>query len=213
MVREYAAKKQRDHSAPELKIELRRMVLERIDAPAPVVLESHGGVGRIWADVYAGLPFGFVFEVDETKAAILARQRPTWAVYEADVEVALAAGACGWLPVDVLDVDPYGSPWATIGGFLESDREFAPAMWIVVQDGLRVAIRSGGAWRTDDLVPLVERYGNDLYDVYLDASRELLEHKAIRAGYRLDRFAGYYCGYQGTMTHWAARLVARPAGT
>lgn len=200
------AKKKRDHSTFDLKVALRRDVLDRIDGD-PLIMETHGGFGRLWASLYAGGRPGVVFEKDEAKAAYLGRQRPAWRVYEADCELALAAGACADVVVDVLDVDPHGSAWDTITAFLRSDRELAPEMWIVVQDGLGVKLRAGGAWHVGAIVEMVDMWGNDdLTEHYVDGCKMLIEKRAREAGYGLARFAGYPCGYVGSMTHFAAFL-------
>lgn len=81
--------KKRDNSTGKQKIALRRLMLKQMTAE-PVVMETHGGVGQVWASVYAHISQGVVFEKNEEKAAHLARQRPTWAVYEADCIKALS---------------------------------------------------------------------------------------------------------------------------
>jgi len=173
----------------------------------PVILETHGGLGRLWAACYAGVGAGVVFEKDEGKAAYLARQRPTWAVYEADCIGALVGGAGAHLEVNVLDLDPWGEPWPAIQAFFASDRPRAARLWVVVNDGLRENIRAGQAWRVESLKGMVQKYGNDLFARYLDVCRELLTEKAAQAGYSLDRFAGYHCGHTEVTTHYLALLV------
>ena len=139
----------RDASTLGQKVALRRLMLSQAQAldPSfrPVVMETHGGIGQIWAQVYAGLPAGVVFENNEEKAAHLARQRPNWAVYEADCVTALAYGAGGHLQVTVLDLDPYGEPWPAMEAFFASDRPRPDVLWVVVNDGLRAACRGQGA--------------------------------------------------------------------
>jgi len=195
----------RDNSTKREKLALRKLMMRQIDG-APVVMETHGGVGQIWASCYAHLARGVVFEKDAEKAAILAQQRPTWAVYEADCVSSLAGGAGDHLVVDVLDVDPYGQPWPTIEAFFSSERPRAACLWVVVQDGLKQKIKAGGAWAVKSLAGIVKRFGNDLLDRYIDVCRILLEEHASQAGYSLARFSGYYCGASGAMTHYLARL-------
>lgn len=194
----------KDNSTLRHKVALRMRMLALIDTP--VVLETHGGAGMIWSRCYSHLDRGVVFEKDAIKAGRLARQRPTWAVYEADTARALAAGAGAHLPVTVLDVDPYGDPWPTIAAFFTSTRPRAPRLSVVVNDGLRHKVRLGGAWTTGTLAPLVKQYGNDLHDVYLEVCQELMRTEAAKAGYALGRFGGYYCGHRGQMTHYLAVL-------
>src|SRR6185369_12380276 len=107
------------------------------------------------------------FEHDPAKAAKLGRQRPTWRVYEAEAEGALAGGVGKDLAINFLDLDPYGSPWGFLTAFLES-RTIGGPLWIVVNDGLRQKLRLGGAWHVTCLRDVVARRGNDLHDVYLD---------------------------------------------
>ncbi|MFO8154416.1 MAG: hypothetical protein R6U87_00105, partial [Thiohalospira sp.] len=100
-------------------------------------METHGGLGQIWSVCYRGLTDGIVIEKDPERARFLARQRPTWAVYQGAAEVVLAGGGGAHLCVTVLDVDPYGDPWPTIGPFFQSDRPFPETLAVAVNDGLR----------------------------------------------------------------------------
>lgn len=200
------ASKKQDNSTFEEKSALRKLMLRQMQ-DQPVILETHGGAGRLWAECYTLVKQGIVFEKDEEKAAYLARQRPAWAVYEGDCVKALAAGAGAHLLVNVLDLDPYGEPWPALSAFFESERPRAERLWVVVNDGLLAGIRSGRAWAIDSLSGVVQRYGNDLKDRYLDVCKELLIEKAAPAGYFLSRFAGYYCGHAKQMTHYLALLI------
>lgn len=177
------------------------------DAAAPVVMETHGGNGHIWQACYSEVADGVVFEKDERKVGRLARQRPAWAVYQADSVMALGSGAGRHLAVNVLDVDPYGDPWPTIAAFFASERPRPDPLYVVVNDGLRQKIKMGGAWSVGTMQGVVQRYGNDLYDVYLDVCEELMHEQAVKAGYALDRFTGFYCGYMRQMTHYLAVLT------
>lgn len=203
--------KKRDNSTFREKAALRKVMLRQL-GKQPVVMETHGGMGQVWAACYASLPEGVVFEKDEGRAAHLARQRPTWAVYEADCVEALEGGAGAHLTVDVLDVDPYGEPWPTLRAFFESDRPKAPRLWVVVNDGLRQKVKLGGAWSVGSLASIVERFGNDLHGRYLEVCEVMVGEIAAQAGYSLDRFTGYYCGYLSQMTHYLALLTQRSAG-
>jgi hypothetical protein len=195
----------RDNTTLAKKAALRRVMLRQMET-APVVMETHGGLGHVWAACYVGVEQGVVFEKDEDKAGYLAEQRPAWAVYEADCVGALKGGAGAHLEVNVLDLDPYGEPWPAMDAFFESERPRAKRVWVVVNDGLRSKVRVGGAWTTGSLAKMVRRYGNDLKDRYLEICRELLAEKAAQAGYSLSRFAGYYCGHGQQMTHYLALL-------
>lgn len=222
--------KQKDNSILRRKVELRRLGLDLLVHPekfvpaesafglmdadtapntiTPVVMETHGGYGRIYLDCYAGIADGVVFETDENKVLLLAEQRPTWAVYQANCELAIRGGAGAHLPVNLLDVDPYGDPWVTIDAFFRSERPRPDRMVVVVNDGLRQKLKMNGGWSTHSLAGMVDRRGNDaLYDDYLDVCRDLMEQKAALADYHLDSFTGYYCGHARQMTHYLALLT------
>lgn len=170
-------------------------------------METHGGYGRLYSDVYYDVFDGIVFEKDMKKSDFLARQRPYWAVYSGDCIKAISAGVGNWMPVNWLDCDPYGSPWPVISAFFETDREFSSKMAIVVNDGLRLNAKMGGSHSVDDLDNAVQLYGNDkVCDNYLEICREMMKEKAARRGYSLSRWAGYYCGHNNQMTHYAAIL-------
>lgn len=194
----------KDNSTLLQKVTLRLAMLKRVDEP--VIMETHGGYGRIWESVYSSYPDGVVFDKNPMAAAHLARQRPTWAVYEADCVGAIAQGAGAHLPVNVLDVDPYGDPWPTITAFFDSDRPRVDKLFVVVNDGLRHKVRMGSSWSVGSLASAVERYGNDLHDIYIDVCREMMKEKAVKANYTLTAWAGYYCGHAQQMTHYLAIL-------
>ncbi len=202
-----------DNSTFEQKAGLRRALrrLLRRRRTLPVICETHGGTGRLFAACYADVGAGVVFERDGAKASLLARQRPTWAVYEADCVPAIRAGAGRHLEINVLDVDPYGDPWPTIDAFLGdlapgSARPRPRRVWIVVNDGLRTSIRYGRAWADASMAEAVRRFGNDLFDRYLEVCRWRLEKQAAGAGYSLRRWVGYYAGGHAHMTHYLAEL-------
>lgn len=169
-------------------------------------METHGGMGKLYERLYAHLPIGIVFEKKPDKVNLLTKQRPTWAVYEGDCEAAIAAGVGAHLPVNFLDVDPYGSPWRVIEAFLMSDRPKPEQLHVVVNDGLRQSIQLTGGWKQKDVQPLVQRFGNGLYGKYLDCCQILMHEKATQAGYTLSRWAGYYTGKNQHMTHYWAVL-------
>jgi hypothetical protein len=200
--------KKLDNSTYTQKVALRREAIERFDDDVkPVVMETHGGAGKLYDAVYAGFKQGVVFEKDPEKAGILAIQRPTWAVYECDSTAALSEGVGSHLCIDLLDVDPWGDSWPTIKAFFSSARPFAERMVVVVNCGLRQKLRINGAWLTGSMRSMVEKYGNDLHPVYLDlVCPELLSEYAGRVGYFLDDFLGYYCGASLQITHFLAVL-------
>lgn len=185
---------------------MRKKLLREIDNP--IVMETHGGYGAVWERCYSGFEQGVVFEKDTIKADALAKQRPTWAVYECDCINALIGGAGSHIPVNFVDFDPYGEPWPVIDAFFESKREFPPKLAIVVNDGLRQMVKTTGGWNVNSLQGMVSQYGAaSMYKNYLDVCQELIEEKAKQRNYTLSRWAGYYCGHAEQMTHYAAILV------
>lgn len=196
----------KDNSTFDKKVADRMRVLARMSS-TPVVMETHGGYGKLFKSCYRSLAEGCVFETDQKKADTLSDQRPTWRVYNSDCVAAIAAGIASDMPFSLLDCDPYGEPWPVIDAFLES-RKVVPELWIVVNDGLRQKVKVGGAWNVNSLKAIVEKRGADIYETYLEVCEAMLDEKAAKAGYVLDRFSGYYCGDKKGMTHYAARLVA-----
>jgi hypothetical protein len=194
----------KDNSTFRLKANLRKKALEYL--VDPVVMETHGGAGKLFDVCYRGLEQGIVFEKDARKVKLLALQRPTWRVYQAGCEGAIKAGVGADLSVNLLDIDPYGDPWPVIDAFFESDRERPGLLCVAVNDGLRQKARTGSSWHVGSLQNAVSRYGNDLHPVYLEVCQEMLKEKARGAGYSLTRFAGYYCGYAKQMTHYLGVL-------
>lgn len=196
---------QKDNSTFEHKVALRRVAVKRAGVGA-LVLETHGGFGRIYERVYDRLA-GVVIEKDDKKAKHLAQQRPTWRVYQRDCGKALGAGLAADLAFSVIDLDPYGSPFDVLEAiFCGEPRNLAPRLQLVVNDGLRNKVKVGGAWHTARLKPIVARWGNDLYPVYLDVARELVREIVGAAGFKVAEWGGYYCGANGDMTHYLATL-------
>lgn len=199
-----------DNTTKARKIEIRRKALGFLERP--VVMETHGGFGAIWRDCYANIPAGVVFEKDPKKTAALAEQRPTWAVYEADCENAIAAGVGFHLPINYFDFDPYGSPWPVIQALFSRPRVDWPARIVLVaNDGYRLAIKLDGG-KAGIIAPFVERYGSgrNLYDHYLEICRAFIEEKSGPHGFSLTHWGGYYCGFSEQMTHYAAVLDRSP---
>lgn len=200
------ANPKKDNTTFAQKVAIRRMARRQLAPVEPVVMETHGGLGALFNACYADLPTGVVFEKKPERAEHLARQRPTWAVYEADCVKALAAGVGGHAPVNLLDLAPYGEPWPAIESFFGSPRQFADVMVIVVNDGLRQGLRMGRAWAIESLREAVAEFGNDIHDDYLAVCQWLLKKLAAQAGYDLSRFAGYYAGHVQQMTHYIGIL-------
>ncbi len=194
----------KDNSTYRLKVSLRKKALQYLDNP--VVMETHGGTGKLFDACYGDIERGIVFEKDHRKVKLLALQRPTWRVYETSCEMAIGAGVGGDLSVNLLDVDPYGDPWPTIEAFFESERERPEVLCVAVNDGMRQAVIRGGSWELSSLQNAVSKWGNDLYPIYLEVCQDLLKEKASKAGYNLTRFAGYYCGAKKQITHYLGVL-------
>ena len=197
----------KDNSTARRNVGLRLALLRELEArgTAPIVMETHGGWGYLGRHCYAEAEAGVVFEKDPLRAAKLAMARPTWAVYECDCAVGLMAGAGATFDVTFLDVDPYGEPWPALEAFFASERPRPSVLAVAVNDGLRQKLRQGGGWNVASMAAVARQYGNAaLHDSYLEICRELLESKAARAGYRLDRWTGYYTGHLDEMTHYGA---------
>lgn len=197
---------QKDNSTFELKKRLRLVMLRKVDKP--VVMETHGGIGKLYASCYSTIREGVVFERDPAKSNFLAQQRPTWAVYGSEVVKALRAGAGAHLEINLLDLDPYGETWTTVTAFFSSKRPFADRMAIVANDGLRQTLQMRGACHVKTMNSYVSKYGNDvMFKRYKEVCREMLAERVIRQGYHIAAWTAYYCGSgAGTMTHWAAIL-------
>lgn len=198
---------QKDNSTFGHKVALRKMALQQLafdGITRPFVMETHGGAGKLFDACYSHLEQGVVFEKDPEKAAILGKQRPTWAVYESECEPVLAEGVGAHLQIDLLDIDPYGEPWPVFDAFFQSTRPFAPVMAIAVNDGLRQGLAMGQAWKIGSMAKMTVKYGNDLHPIYLDICREMVAEKVAHAGYTVSHFGGYYCGNKKAMTHYLA---------
>lgn len=105
----------KDNSTLQYKVSLRMKLLGHISDP--VIMETHGGFGDVYRKCYSNLLSGIVLEKDPKKASALARQRPTWMVYECDSLSAIQGGIANLIQVNFLDVDPYGDPWNILEAF------------------------------------------------------------------------------------------------
>lgn len=196
---------QKDNSTLRSKVSLRLRLLREIQTP--VVMETHGGFGRIYLDCYSAYGGGVVFEKDSEKAEALAMQRPTWAVYECDCIQAIKAGAGAHLAVNFLDVDPYGDPWPVLEAFFSSRRPRPPRVAVAVNDGLRQNLALKGGWDIAALQGAVSRWGAArMFTHYAEICAELLTEKAALAGYAIRRWNVYYTGFHDQMTHYGAIL-------
>ncbi len=198
----------KDNSTLDYKIMLRRELFDILPIDDHYILETHGGAGILYQRCYSHIDNGVVFEIDGSKSNILAKQRQTWRVYQADCIPAIRSGVARDMSFTLLDVDPYGSPWDTISAFFESNRSFAPIMGVAVNDGLRQKVRIG-AWDVKLLQDIVRKHGNKIHGIFLNSCRELLEGFSDVAGYNVNHFSGYYTGHNQQMTHYMAILKQR----
>lgn len=197
---------QKDNTTLHRKVALRVSLLKRLGS-VPVVLESHGGLGRVFERAYPMVRAGLVFELDQAKAEHLTHQRPTWSVYQGKCEQAIADGAGAHLPINLVDCDPYGEPWPALESFFTSERPRPLQLAVAVNDGLRQKLRLQGGWSVRSLRQAVEKWGNAaLFERYLEVCRWKLEQLGALQDYRLTHWTGYHCGANDDMTHYAAIL-------
>lgn len=200
---------QQDNTTLDLKVALRLNLLRHI--ADPVILETHGGYGHVWLRCYFNFAQGVVIEKNPDKAETLARQRPTWSVVEGDCVKAVAAGMGDHLPINLVDVDPYGEPWPVLSALFESTRPWPPTLGIVVNDGLKQKIQLGAAWDINSMHRMVEKYGNAyISEHYLEIAREMLADLAAPQGYTITQWTAYHCGRNLMMSHYAA-VLQRPS--
>lgn len=199
---------QKDNSTIHEKIRLRRQILARCKTP-PLVLETHGGHGRIYERTWFKARGGLVLEKDDAKAEHLAIQRPTWAVYQGDCEKALAAGLARSTPFDIIDLDPWGQPFSVMAALALPGRVFPDTWHLVVNDGTRQATMRGVSWHMEALKVQVAKYGANLYPIYLQVARECVEEFANKIGFEIAGWTGHYAGKNELMTHYWAMLKRR----
>jgi hypothetical protein len=203
-------KASKDNSTLPKKVRLRRRMLRALGDVEPVIMETHGGKGRIFLECYSHVTRGIVIERETDKIEHLATQRPTWSVVQGDSLRILAYGIGDHLPVNFLDVDPWGDPWPTLKGFFWSDRPKPDRLVVVVQDGLRQKVQQGGGWDVASLEPMVKKYGSEFGAIYLDVSQDFLQTIADQGGYEMETWHGYHCGHQDLQTHSAAIFRRKP---
>jgi hypothetical protein len=175
-----------DNSTFFHKLKLRRSALAKLDGGA-VVMETNGGEGKIYNQLYRDFD-GIVFEKKPDKVDVLAQQRPHWRVYEADCVYGIRSGLGADMPINFLDVDPYGEPWSILDAFFESDRARSPLLQVVVNDGVTQMLQTKTAWTAKVFESVVERFGNDFYREYEGICQILMQEKAAQCGYRLSRW-------------------------
>jgi len=155
--------------------------------------------------VYSEIAQGVAFDEKPAKAELLAIQRPTWSVFESNCITSLAAGAGGHLPINLIDVDPYGEPWPVLEAWFESERPWPERIGFAINDGVRMKLKITGGWDVETLGPAVRQFGNSaMYGEYLAVARWNLKRLASARKYELAHWTGYYCGHGDCMTHYAA---------
>jgi len=156
---------------------------------APCVMETHGGYGAIYDECYrsSDIP-GVVFEKNPVKADALAKQRPTWAVYECDCVAAIAEGVGFHIPVNLFDIDPYGSPWDVIDAILSQGDKLPSTVVMAVNDGLRQKVQINGGWDVEQLSAAVRYFGaSSMYRKYLEVCEFLLQQNLNKFFQELNR--------------------------
>lgn len=188
-----------------------RISLRKRLGAEPVILETRGGAGEIFRRVYADVGRGAVLDGDVGHCEALARDRPSWAVYETkQPEAAIGEGLARELPITLLDVDAIGEPWPVLEAFFSSERVRLHELAIAVSDGLRQKIRLSGGWQVHSMRRAVEIWGNaGVHESYLDVCRWKLEQLAARQRYTITGWTGYHCGPNDDFTHYAA-VLTRP---
>lgn len=199
----------KDNATIRQKAALRREVLALVKDP--LIMETHGGYGRLFTECYEHISRGIVFEKEADRCDVLAIQRPSWRVYQCKAETAISQNVAPDWAINILDADPHGSPWPTLKAFFSSQREFADEMFLAINDGYRRHARRKMAWKSPIMRPVCERFGNDVFSIYLKTCEWMAGEFAKLAEYELVNFAGYYCGNGNNMTHYAARLQRRSA--
>lgn len=181
--------KQQQSTHLGLKIALRAAV--RAQVGAPFLLECYGGSGAMYRACWRACP-GVVLEKDPAYVGTLARERPTWKVYEGDTVAMLHAGLVAYLPITLVDCDPYGQPWPALEAFLMAQRVWQESWGLVVTDGGIQKIQLSGGWDMPGWEPYIQRYGNGLMAHYLAVCRERLQDLVTSYGYDIAWWHGQY---------------------
>lgn len=191
------------------KVTLRKKLLREFEHP--VVLESCGGYGKMYELCFRQVQHGIVIEKDPKKTGYLARQRPTWSVYECDGVYALRVGAGSHLPVNYFDIDPYGDPWDFIEALFGGWGNNLPVKWgLVVQDGLRQYLNYGGGWKSKSMEDFIGIYGNQgVREHYKEICLEKLTKMVEAVGHEIVKWTSYYCGHLNFQTHYAAVITKK----
>jgi hypothetical protein len=200
-VRLIVAKK--DNAGIQHKARMRELLLREI--ADPVIMETHAGSGHLYRLCYSAYTRGVAFEINKKKAALLASQRPSWAVYNNGCEYALMSGVGFHLPLNFFDLDPYGDPWPVLDALL-TNHAVLPDRWgLVVNDGLRRFLMLGCGWKSRTVGEYVAKVGNThAGEIYPELCRVIMEDKLRPHGMAVTRWLVHSSGHGGQMTHYAA---------
>ena len=196
---------QKDNGGLLHKLKIRRLLLSEI--ADPVIVETNGGSGTIFLKIYSEYESGTVFEKNIDKAAILVKQRPTWAVYCADCVKSISAGVGFHNQANFFDVDPYGDPWPIIEAVFYNKKNLPDRWGMAVNDGLKRFFMLGRGWSSNAFTEWVEKIGNDnMARQYTKIVREKFDSIADKAGFQVRKWVVHSSGHGGGMTHYAAVL-------
>ena len=195
----------KDNSTLRSKISLRIMLLEEIESP--IIMETHGGTGALFNSCYRGVEHGIVFEKDSKKVIDLAKQRPTWPVYEADCVVGISNGIGDHLAINFFDIDPHGSPWDAVVAIFDHWKYLPSKFAMAITDGQRQKSKLKDSWRSKQLQPSVALYGNDqIYYNYKEVCAKYFSETVATRGFTITKWTSYYCGHTKDITHFGAIL-------
>jgi hypothetical protein len=122
-------------------------------------------------------------------------------------QLALKAGVAADLPINFIDIDPYGECWPVIEAYFSGERKRPKRLAIAVNDGLRQKLNVGAGWQVATMKAALEVFSNaGLYARYLEVCRWNLDRLIAPHGYKVIEWAGYYCGFNHLMTHFGAVL-------
>lgn len=199
----------RDNSTFINKIRLRNRVLADCKSN-PVILETHGGFGRIYERTWWHASSGVVIEKDDKKAQHLCRQRPKWAVYQGDSEAAIDVGLCRNIQFDIIDLDPWGSTIPLLSALSKPGRQFPDRWHLVANDGGWLNAGLGGAWSMKGLEKFVGRDGNHFtQERYREVLKEIVGEFSDKIGFEVAFWFIHRPENTYRLMHYWATLVRR----
>jgi hypothetical protein len=200
----------KDNAGIKHKARMRELLLSEIKDP--VIMETHAGNGHLYRLCYSNFMKGVCFEINSKKAIVLAKQRPSWSVYNNGCEYALTRGVGFHLPLNFFDLDPYGDPWPILDALLCNHEVFPDRWGLVVNDGLRRFLMLGCGWKSKTVGEYVAKVGNNRAAViYPELCLEILVDKLRPLGMEVRRWLVHSSGSGGQMTHYAAVIEREKA--